>query len=101
MIVGSPGSSAIINYVAKTLIAVIDWNLDPQAAIALPNFGSRNGPTELELDSAAVALVPRLEALGHPIRVSEQPSGVHAIVRTATGWIGGADPRREGIVRGD
>ena len=45
---GSPGGSAIINYVAKTLIGIIDWGLDPQAAIALPNFGSRNGPTELE-----------------------------------------------------
>ncbi len=41
-------AAAIINYVVKTLLGVIDWQLDPQAAIALPNFGSRNGPTELE-----------------------------------------------------
>ena len=51
MIAGSPGGSAIINYVAKTLIGVLDWGLDPQAAIALPNFGSRNGPTELEAET--------------------------------------------------
>ena len=101
MIAGSPGASAIINFVAKTLVAVLDWGLDPQAAIALPNFGSRNGPTELEAGTSAAALAPKLEALGHRTRVVEQPSGVHAIVRTRTGWIGGADPRREGTVRGD
>ena len=101
MIVGSPGASAIINYVVKTLVGVLDWELDPQAAIALPNFGSRNGPTELEKDTAAAALEPKLRALGHETRVTEETSGLHAIVRTASGWIGGADPRREGAVRGD
>ena len=101
MIAGSPGGSAIINYVAKTLIAVLDWDLDPQAAIALPNFGSRNGPTELETGSWAAAIEPKLKALGHQTRVLEQTSGLQAIVRTKNGWIGGADPRREGTVRGD
>ena len=101
MIAGSPGASAIINYVAKTLVGVLDWGLDPQAAIALPNFGSRNGPTELERGTSVEALEAKLQALGHQTRVTEQPSGLHAIVRTPTGWIGGADPRREGTVRGD
>ncbi len=85
----------------KTLIAVLDWQLDPQAAIALPNFGSRNGPTELESGTPAAALEPKLRALGHQTRVIGQTSGTQAIVRTKDGWIGGADPRREGTVRGD
>ena len=101
MVVGSPGGSAIINYVAKTLVAVLDWGLDPQAAIDLPNFGSRNGPTELETGAWAAAIEPKLRALGHQTRVIEQTSGLQAIVRTKQGWIGGADPRREGTVRGD
>ncbi|HEX8011203.1 MAG TPA: gamma-glutamyltransferase [Casimicrobiaceae bacterium] len=101
MVVGSPGGSAIINYVAKTLLGVLAWGLDPQAAIDLPNVGSRNGPTELEKDTAAVALEPKLKALGHETRVMEHTSGLQAIVRTKTGWIGGADPRREGSVAGD
>jgi gamma-glutamyltranspeptidase / glutathione hydrolase len=101
MICGSPGGSAIINYVAKTLVGVLDWNLDPQAAIDLPNVGSRNGTTELEKDTSAVALEPKLKALGHETRVMEQTSGLQAIVRTREGWVGGADPRREGTVGGD
>ena len=101
MILGSTGGSAIINHVAKTLIGVLDGGLDAQAAIDLPNVGSRNGPTELEAGTAAEALAPRLRALGHETYVGEQNSGVHAIVRTRTGWSGGADPRREGVARGD
>ena len=48
MALGSPGGPWIINYVAKTLVATLDWGLDAQAAIEAPNFGSRNGPTVLE-----------------------------------------------------
>jgi gamma-glutamyltranspeptidase/glutathione hydrolase len=80
---------------------VIDWKLDPQAAIALPNFGSRNGPTELEQGTPVAALEPKLRALGHETRVMPDTSGVQAILRTRKGWIGGADPRREGVVLGD
>jgi gamma-glutamyltranspeptidase/glutathione hydrolase len=101
IVAGSPGGSAIINYVAKTLVGMLDWGLDPQAAIDLPNVGSRNGPTELEQDTAAVALEPKLKALGHEVRVMEHTSGLQAIMRTRTGWIGGADPRREGTAAGD
>lgn len=100
MIVGSPGGSAIINFVAKTLVAALDWNMDIQAAIALPNFGSRNGPTELERGSAVETLRPALQALGHEVRVGDLPSGLHGIMRAKDGWQGGADPRREGVARG-
>jgi gamma-glutamyltranspeptidase/glutathione hydrolase len=101
IVLGSSFGSTIINDVAKTLIAIIDWGLDPQSASALPNYGSRNGPTELEKGTAVVALEPRLRALGHETRIIDDTSGVHAIVRTRSGWIGGADPRREGTAAGD
>ena len=100
IVAGSPGGSSIINYVAKTLVAMIDWSLDPQAAVALPNFGSRNGPTELERDTPVAALADRLRAIGHDVAVIPMTSGTQALARTATGWAGGADPRREGTVRG-
>jgi gamma-glutamyltranspeptidase/glutathione hydrolase len=101
MVAGSPGGSAIINYVAKTLIGVLDWDLDPQRAIDIGNFGSRNGPTELEKGTPVALLEAQLKAMGHETRVMDQTSGLQAIVRTKAGWIGGADPRREGVVRGE
>jgi gamma-glutamyltranspeptidase / glutathione hydrolase len=101
MSVGSPGGSAIINYTAKVLFATLDWKLDVQQAISLPNFGSRNGPTELEEGRSSPALAEALKARGHEVRVMAQTSGLQAIQRTPSGWFGGADPRREGIVMGD
>jgi gamma-glutamyltranspeptidase/glutathione hydrolase len=102
---GSPGGSAIINYVAKVLVGTLDWKLDVQQAISLPNFGSRNGPTELEAARVAPEVVEALRARGHEVRQYEQNSGLQGIMRvTRNGkevWFGGADPRREGVVRGD
>ncbi|MEP7061215.1 MAG: gamma-glutamyltransferase [Betaproteobacteria bacterium] len=100
MLVGSPGGPAIVNYVVKALVGVIDWGLDPQAAVSLGNFGSRNGPTDLEVGTPVAALAPKLRAMGYDVRVMRETSGLQAIVRTRDGWIGGTDPRREGIVRG-
>lgn len=98
---GSPGGSAIINYVAKALIGVLDWGLDVQAAIDLPNFGNRGGPTELEKGTSAEALKPALEAMGHKIAVIPFVSGLQGIALGNAGLAGGADPRREGVARGD
>ena len=100
LVLGSPGGSRIINYVAKTLIATLDWGLDIQAAIALPNTGSRNGPTEIERGTAAEELAAPLRAMGHDVEITDMTSGLHGIMRVGNGWQGGADPRREGIARG-
>ncbi len=104
--VGSPGGSQIIEYVSKSLVAMLDWKLDPQAAISLPNFGSRNGATELEVGLFSPALKQALKDKGHALSEIEMTSGVQAIVRTrdAQGKVtlsGGADPRREGEALGD
>jgi gamma-glutamyltranspeptidase/glutathione hydrolase len=100
MTLGSPGGSQIINYVVKTLVATLDWNMDIQSAIALPNFGSRNGPTELEKNTSVTTLDGALKALGHDVRAVDMTSGLHGIRRTKDGLQGGADPRREGLARG-
>ncbi|MFT0473486.1 gamma-glutamyltransferase [Pseudomonas antarctica] len=104
--VGSPGGSQIIEYVSKSLVALLDWNLDPQAAISLPNFGSRNGATELEAGLFSPGLKQALKDKGHALSEIDMTSGVQAIVRTrdAQGKVslsGGADPRREGEAVGD
>ncbi|OEZ61646.1 gamma-glutamyltransferase [Duganella sp. HH105] len=102
---GSPGGSTIINYVAKVLVGTLDWKLDVQQAISLPNFGSRNGPTELEAGRVTPAVIEQLKARGHQVREFELNSGLQGIQRrTVNGkpeWFGGADPRREGVVLGE
>ena len=104
IVTGSPGGSAIINYVPKSIVAMVDWGLSPQAAANLPNFGSRNGPTELERGTALDALKPELERRGHTVNLMEFTSGLHILRRSGSGktsvWQGGADPRREGAVLG-
>lgn len=104
--VGSPGGSQIIEYVAKSTIGLLDWNLDAQAAINLPNFGSRNGPTELEQGQFSPMLIQALKDKGHNVSEIDMTSGTQAIVRVKdahgkASLTGGADPRREGQALGD
>ena len=102
--IGSPGGALIINYVAQALIAMLDDGIDPGTALALPHFGSRNGPTELELERVPPAVARALEARGHALRYAPMTSGLHAIARDCRGetclLVGAVDPRREGEALG-
>jgi len=102
LVIGSPGGTNIISYVAKTIVTVLDWGMDVQSAIALPHVINRNRKaTELERDTAAVALRAPLEALGHRIKIRRFTSGLQGIEVLPGRLVGGADPRREGVVMGD
>ena len=98
---GSPGGALIVHYTAKVLIGTLQGGLNAQQAIDLPNFGSLNGPTLLEAGRFGPTVVNALKARGHEVRELEMTSGLQAIERTPSGWFGGADPRREGVVLGD
>ena len=98
---GSPGGAMIIHYTAKTLYGVLNWGLNAQQAIDLPNFGSLNGPSLLEENRFAPATVEALRSRGAEVREQPMTSGLQAIQKTPGGFFGGADPRREGLVLGD
>jgi gamma-glutamyltranspeptidase/glutathione hydrolase len=98
--VGSPGGSRIIGYVAKTLIAWIDWDMDVQSAINLPHLLNRFGTYDLEKGTTAEQLEKPLEKLGYKTEIRDLNSGLHAIEITTQGFEGGADPRREGLAVG-
>jgi gamma-glutamyltranspeptidase/glutathione hydrolase len=100
-VLGSPGGSRIIAYVAEAILALLDWDLSPGTAAALAHVANRNGPTDLEAGTAAEGFGPTLKALGHEVRLSEMVSGLHIIRRRQGRLIGGADPRREGVALGD
>lgn len=98
---GSPGGGAIEDYVLKTILGVLDWNLDVQQAINLPNRGNRNGPTELEKGTPLAGIAPALKAMGHDIKIVPMTSGIQGIAVREGMLMGGADPRREGVALGD
>jgi gamma-glutamyltranspeptidase / glutathione hydrolase len=98
---GSPGGALIIHFTAKTLYGVLNWGLNTQQAISLPNFASLNGPSILEEKRFPGATVEALRSRGAEVREQAMTSGLQAIQKTPTGYFGGADPRREGVVMGD
>lgn len=98
---GSPGGALIIHFTAKTLYGVLNWGLNTQQAINLPNFGSLNGPSLLEEKRFPPATVEALRGRGAEVREQALTSGLQAIQKTPAGFFGGADPRREGVVLGD
>lgn len=101
LVLGSPGGAAIIAYVAQTVIGVLDWGMDPQRAVALPNAFGRKGFTVLETHPKVTPkLIAGLERLGHRVKSSALTSGLSVVARTAHGFAGGADPRRDGLAAG-
>ncbi len=112
---GSAGGFFIIQYVVKSLVAALDWGLDPQQAVSMIDFGAANSPTtwvggehpdvDARDDGRRDALVTRLRAMGHTVSIAPQSSGLTMLRRTSVdgrpAWSGGADPRREGVAVGD
>ncbi|MFU2508880.1 gamma-glutamyltransferase [Pseudoalteromonas sp. ASV78] len=97
LVVGSPGGSRIINYVAQVVIGVLDWQLTAQQAIDLPRITNRNSYTSLEKGTAIEAITADLKKRGHTVKVVDLNSGLHAVEVTNSTLVGAADPRREGI----
>ncbi|MGI5309562.1 gamma-glutamyltransferase [Rheinheimera sp. WS51] len=100
LVIGSPGGSRIINYVAQTIIAVLDWRMNMLDAIALPKFTHRNDYLALEKGTVLQNYKAELEQLGYQVKVQDLNSGLHGIMLTEQGLQGAADPRREGRADG-
>ncbi|TWG49300.1 gamma-glutamyltransferase [Aminobacter sp. J44] len=101
LLTGSPGGAAIINYTALSLVAILDWGVDPQEAIDLRHVTNLNGRTSVEEGDGAEELAAGLTALGHEVAIINLNSGLHVIQISDDGLIGAADKRREGVVMGD
>ncbi len=117
MATGSPGGASIIQFVVKTLVSAIDWKLNAQQATSMVNFGAANSPTtgvggehpSIDVSNSGLndPLLNGLRSLGHTVSFAAQSSGVSTIIKTqpagqsAPVFVGGADPRREGLALGD
>ena len=100
-VLGSAGGARIIGDTLQALIGMLDWNLPVSAAIALPRVINANGPTELEAGTPLAGLADGLRGLGHQVQVRGHEGGLTGIRRMGDGWEGGADPRRDGVARGE
>lgn len=101
LLTGSPGGANIIDYTALSIIAMLDWEMDPQEAIDLPHVINLNGPTRVEEGEGAEEMSAALTALGHEVTIANLNSGLHVIRISEDGLLGAADKRREGIVLGE
>lgn len=100
LVIGSPGGSSIIAYVARATIGILDWGQTPQQALDTGNAYARNAPAALERPRLPAGAADALAARGWALRDMSafEESGLHAIRITPQGLVGGADPRREGVV---
>jgi gamma-glutamyltranspeptidase/glutathione hydrolase len=99
--VGSAGGARIIGDTLQALIGMLDWNLSAQAALDLPRVINMNGPTELEDVPSLRLQADALRAMGHSVEVRKHEGGLTAVRRTDDGWEGAADPRRDGVAKGE
>nr|WP_138936362.1 gamma-glutamyltransferase [Roseovarius arcticus] len=100
LVLGSPGGSRIIPYVANAIIGYVDWGMDAQAITAMPHLVNRFGTYDLEEGTDAEALAQPLRDMGYEVELRGLNSGLHAIA-IGDALTGGADPRREGLAIGE
>ena len=98
---GSAGGARIIGDTVQAVIGLLDWNLSMQQAVALPRVINLNGATELEAETPLSGHADALRALGHRVQVRRHEGGLSGVRRVGDGWEGAADPRRDGIARGE
>ncbi|MEM6780262.1 MAG: gamma-glutamyltransferase [Pseudomonadota bacterium] len=98
LIIGSAGGSRIIGFVAQRIVAMIDWQMDVQDALNMPNIVNRGNAMEVE--NGAESIARGLEKMGHTVKMDEMTSGLTAIHFKNGQMYGAADPRREGLAAG-
>jgi gamma-glutamyltranspeptidase/glutathione hydrolase len=97
--IGSAGGNAILAFVAKSLVAAVDWRLPMQDALALPNLVARGANLNGEVTRFPPAVLADLQARGIALRPGQgEDSGVQGVLLRDGRIDGGADPRREGVV---
>ena len=108
-IIGSPGGAQIPAFIASRLMAHWWGNTQPSAAVSVGHVVLRENRLDLERGAHAAdfaqnlkKILPAGEATDNlNVNVTPQTSGVNWIQRTPEGWLGVADPRREGSVLSD
>jgi gamma-glutamyltranspeptidase/glutathione hydrolase len=101
LLIGTPGGSKIIDYVALAMVAHLDWGLDIQQAVDYGHVVNTGTRTELEQGTPVADFADQLTGIGHQVELMSETSGLHAIAVLKDGLHGGADGRREGVAIGE
>jgi len=97
--IGSAGGNAILAYVAKNLVASVDWRLPVQRALAVPNLVARGANFQGEVGKFPPNVIAGLRERGIELKPGQgEDSGVQAVLIRGGRVDGSADPRREGVV---
>jgi gamma-glutamyltranspeptidase/glutathione hydrolase len=98
---GSAGGGPIVDYIASSLIEMLANGRTPAEALARGHLSTAvAGKVQVEARTPATRLAPALSALGHTVEEAPLLSGLGFLKRTDAGWIGAADPRRDGTAMG-
>ena len=95
--IGAAGGPTIIAQVAKALIAMLDWDMSAQSAIALPVIMGVGDRILVEQGTRLEAMIPALTALGDRASAFAPGFKANAVEWRDGRWIGAADPRSEGV----
>src|SRR5207244_11867244 len=97
--IGSAGGNSILAFVAKNLVAAIDWNEPMPRALAEPNLVARGPNFQGEVTIFSPQVLQGLRAKGVDLQPGQgEDSGVQGVLIRNGRIDGGADPRREGVV---
>lgn len=102
MVVGAPGGGRIPTEILQNMVYVLDYGLDPLEALRLPRIfpAASGGSVQLEHGFPA-SVLGDIRGMGYePASESFGYARLYMIVRRGGGWIGVADPRHDGGVRG-
>ena len=97
LIIGSPGGPSIISAVAQTIVNVLDFGMELQAAVDAPRFHHQWIPDRIQVDRGVFPrdVLDALTARGHDVEERMPAGNVQAIlIDGEPGWILGAPDAR-------
>lgn len=102
VVVGAPGGGRIQSAILQTIVYIVDYGLDPLDAVRMPRIYPSAGDVEVETENGFnTATLGRVRTMGYvPTPDASGYARVYVIARSGDRWVGAADPRHNGGVRG-
>lgn len=102
LVIGSPGGGRIPLAMAQTIWYVVNYGLDPLEAVRMPRLTPSAGSPTVEIESGFdPAVLGAVRAMGYvPVPPGFEYARIYMIGRRDGMWVGVADPRHDGQVRG-